>query len=131
VLLDALVGEVDDLRDGHAKQVEGDGEGDDVEVADGDYGLVVEEDERVVAGGVDLNIHRAPRVGVGVVAGPVGLRDAPEGERVLQIARGPRPPQVAPRQKLPQPVSGPRLAWVGPHPGRLGVHRREVPPERL
>src|SRR5215217_7078758 len=67
-----------------------------------------------------------PRVGVGVVAGAVGLRDAPEGERVLQVSRGPGPPQITPGEELPQPVRRPRLARVGPHPGRLGVHRREV-----
>jgi hypothetical protein len=68
---------------------------------------------------------------VGVVAGAVGLRDAPEGERVLQVSRGPGPPQITPGEELPQPVRRPRLARVGPHPGRLGVHRREVPAERL
>ena len=41
MLLDALVGEVDDLGYGHAQEVEGHGEGDHVEVADGDDGLVV------------------------------------------------------------------------------------------
>ncbi len=91
--------------------------------------LVVEQDERVVARGVELDLHRAAGVGVGVVAGPVGLGDAPEGERVLQVARGTRTPQVTPGEKLPQPVRGPRLSWVGPHPGRLGVDGREVPPK--
>src|SRR5215216_3981439 len=40
VFLDALVGEVDDLRHRDAKQVEGHSEGYDVEVPDGDNGLV-------------------------------------------------------------------------------------------
>jgi hypothetical protein len=128
VLLDALVGEVDYLGDSDTQEVEGYGEGDDVEVAYGDYGLVVEQNERVVARRVELDLHRAAGVGVGVVASAVGLGHAPEGERVLQVARRAWTPQVATFEQLPQPVSRPRLARVGPHPGRLGVDGRKVRP---
>ena len=93
--------------------------------------MLVHHHERVVARGVELERHLAPRVADHVVQRAVGLRDAAERQRVLQVARARLGPQAAAGEQIGEPHRRGELAGMGARAGHGGVQDRQVRAEAL
>ena len=81
--LGAALGSVGQLARGDAEEVERQGHGLAMEVTAGDNGLVVEEHQRVIGDGVELDLDLLTDILERVAAGAVQLRDAAQGVSVL------------------------------------------------
>ena len=81
--LGAALGSVGQLARGDAEEVERQGHGLAMEVTAGDDGLVIEEHQRVIGDGVELDLDLLADVIESVTAGTVQLRDAAQGVSVL------------------------------------------------
>ena len=81
--LGAALGSVGQLARGDAEEVERQGHGLAMEVTAGDNGLVIEEHQRVIGDGVELDLDLLADVIESVTAGAVQLRDAAQGVSVL------------------------------------------------
>ena len=115
-LLDALVGDLGGVGDAQAHVVKGHRQRGHVEVADRHDRALVDEHQRVVAGGVQLDLHHPARDRERVVDGAVGLGHAADRERVLEVAGRPGAPQRRALQQLAQPRH--RRAQPGVRAGR-------------
>ena len=81
--LQAALGDGAELRRGDAQKIHDQGHRLPMEVAAGDDGLVLREEDGVVGDGVHLRLQDAAHVGDGIPHGPVDLGDAADGVGIL------------------------------------------------
>ena len=93
--------------------------------------LLAGEHDRVVVMRVQLDRERRQRVAERVARGAADLHDAAVGERVLEVARRARRPQIAALERRPQALELGGDARVGAQRRDRRVKRRDVRRERL
>ena len=81
--LGAALGNTGDLAAGDAQKIKGQRHGLAVEIAAGDHRLVLQEQQRVVGDGVQLDLHTAADKLQAVPDGAVDLGDAAQGVGIL------------------------------------------------
>ena len=117
--------------DRHAEEVQRCGERQDVEVGDRDDAILVRDDQRVLLRGVELRLQLALGELERVARRAVDLRQAAEGERILEVARRARPPEVAPFQEAADALEGEAEPRIRPDVADGRMEHRQIGGERL